>query len=816
MKRILLVDDNATNAYYLQALLTAHGHLTDSARNGAEALAKARETRPDLVISDLLMPVMDGYTLLRHWRTDDALARVPFIVYSATYTEDADERLALDFGADAFLRKPAAPEEIMACVEAHLGREADRSPRPDPAEHPAEGDLMKLYSERLVRKLEKKSLELEFANQTLQTELEERRRIEALQRSQSLLLASAQRIARMGSWSHEVASGRLTWSDATCELFGIDPAQFERQPEDFYRHVLEADRPAVRAAVAGATPSDPAIETEYRIRRGDGEVRWMFARGTVEYDEAGSAVRLLGMVMDITERRAAEDALRISEERFRLLTLATSDAIWDWTLADGRLWRSEGIEAITGFRADELPPNRIGWEEHVHPDDRGPLESAIARVLAGESDGWSASYRFRRKDGSYAHVNDRGHAVRDASGEVVRMVGSIRDVSERHALEQQLRQSQRLDALGQLTGGVAHDFNNLLTVIQGYAEVLEAELSGTPQQALLEMISAAARTGSALTHRLLAFARRQALDPRATDVAALVRDMHAMLQRVLGEHIVVERGGGTAAGVALIDAQQLESALLNLCINARDAMPKGGRLRLETSNVELSAEEAARIGGLKAGSYVVLGVADTGVGIPREHLARVLEPFFTTKEKGKGTGLGLAMVYGFARQSGGQVQIESSPGVGTTVRLYLPATSNAQVAPAARDLRQAPAGGGERVLLVEDDELVRGFARSQLLGLGYEVTEADSGIAALEILRSDAPVDLLFTDVVMPGMSGPELVGQARSLRPGLRVLYTSGYARDAIIREGRLDSGDRLLSKPYRRAELALQVRAALDEQPD
>lgn len=812
MKRLLLVDDKDVNLYFLQALLSAHGYVIDTARHGAEALTKARQTPPDLVISDLLMPVMDGYTLLRHWRTDDVLEQIPFIVYTATYTEDADEKLAYSFGADAFLRKPAEPEEILACVEQQLDRARTLPAPPGAADSGSEGELLKLYSERLVRKLEKKTLELEFANQSLLRELDERRRNEAKQRSQAILLDNAQRIGRMGSWSFDVGSRRLTWSDATCELFGITPAEFGGTLDDFLRLVLEQDRAGLIAAQQAALPSSPLLETEYRIRRADGQVRWMYERGMAEYDADGNSLRRLGMVMDITERRAAEDALRTSEERFRLLSNATSDAIWDWTPHDGYRWRSEGVEAITGFRAEALPPDRAAWELRVHPDDLDTLNAEVARVLAGERNDWSAAYRFRRRDDSYARVLDRGHAIRDSMGTVVRMVGGVSDVSDRHELEGQLRQSQRLEAIGQLTGGVAHDFNNLLTVILGNAELLAESLHDSAQRPLLDMISAAALSGSELTHRLLAFARKQALDPRAADIHALVRDMQPLLRRLLGEQVEIHTRLGSGPGVVFVDAPQLESALLNLCINARDAMPHGGRLILETANVVLDDDYVAQHTDLQAGDYMMLAVSDSGIGIPREHLRRVFEPFFTTKEKGKGTGLGMAMVYGFIKQSGGHVSLYSEQGVGTTVKLYLPASSEAAAVTTAGEPQPPLQGGSEHVLLVEDDELVRRFASGQLMALGYQVVQADHGAAALQILRSEQPVDLLFTDVVMPGISGSELAEQARQLRPGLRVLFTSGYTRDAIVHHGRLDPGVRLLNKPYRRVELARQVRDALE----
>lgn len=379
-------------------------------------------------------------------------------------------------------------------------------------------------------------------------------------------------------------------------------------------------------------------------------------------------------------------------------------------------------------------------------------------------------------------------------------------------LNARLRDSQRLEAVGQLTGGVAHDFNNLLTVILGNAEVLRERLGADPKLALLaDMVVDAAERGAQLTQRLLAFARKQALEPQVVDVNQRVADMDALLRRTLGEHIEIEFTRGAGLWPALVDPAQLDNALLNLCLNSRDAMPHGGRLTIETANAYLDHEYVQANADVKAGQYVMLGVSDNGSGIAPQHLARVFEPFFTTKEKGKGTGLGLAMIYGFAKQSGGHASIYSEPGQGTTVKLYLPRAGHAQTQLKLPGNAMTAAGGKETVLLVEDDMLVRRYAHNQLEALGYTVIEASNGAQALQVLQGPQGVDLLFTDVVMPGMSGKQLADQAHVLRPQLRVLYTSGYTENAIVHQGRLDPGVHLLTKPYRREELARRVRDAM-----
>ncbi len=384
-------------------------------------------------------------------------------------------------------------------------------------------------------------------------------------------------------------------------------------------------------------------------------------------------------------------------------------------------------------------------------------------------------------------------------------------------LNERLQRSQRLEAVGQLTGGVAHDFNNLLTVVLGNADLLAGGGLDEPRRRqALEMLTRAAERGAVLTQQLLAFARKQPLAPSKVDVNRLVATLDPMLRRTLGEHIEVRFLPAEDLWPTMVDPTQLENALLNLCLNARDAMVTGGQLTLETANTTLDQAYADQHADVVPGDYTMLAVSDTGVGIDPKDLHRVFEPFFTTKDKGKGTGLGLAMVYGFARQSAGHVSIYSELGHGTTIKVYLPRDTE-DLPEAARPVPEPePRGSGEQLLVVEDDEPVRMLACLELRAMGYQVLEAASGADALELLRSGRRVDLLFTDVVMPGMSGRELADAARALRPGLRVLFASGYTENAIVHHGRLDAGVQLLPKPYRRPDLARAVRTALDKAVD
>jgi PAS domain S-box-containing protein len=404
----------------------------------------------------------------------------------------------------------------------------------------------------------------------------------------------------------------------------------------------------------------------------------------------------------------------------------------------------------------------------------------------------------------------------DAAGAVSGVGTVVTDISDQKLAEAQLTQAQRMEAIGQLTGGIAHDFNNMLTAILLNAEVLATQVKDERLRQLAEAMRLAAEHGADLTARLLAFGRRQTLVPQPTDVNALLADMEPLMHRTLGEHIEIKLLRGEAPWFATVDRSQLESAILNLAVNARDAMPGGGRLTIETANAELDQGYADINPDVRPGQYVMVAVSDTGAGMPPEIIARAFEPFFTTKEVGKGTGLGLSMVYGFVKQSEGHVRIYSELGVGTVVRLYLPRSKEVvTAAPAPALAAAALPTGTETILLVEDDNLVRGYAAAQLAALGYKVVTAENGRQAIEAIERGCAPDLLFTDMIMPGgMNGRELAEQLRRRQPGLKVLYTSGYAHGAMT--GQADGAapvTHLLGKPYRRRDLAIKVREVLDE---
>jgi PAS domain S-box-containing protein len=455
-----------------------------------------------------------------------------------------------------------------------------------------------------------------------------------------------------------------------------------------------------------------------------------------------------------------------------------------------------------------------GLDALAHPEEIGADANARIDLLKGTHERHSAVRRYRRKDGAFISANLTLSLLRDAKGEPSYFIAIIEDISERRLLEEQLRQSQKMEAIGRLAGGIAHDFNNLLTAILGYSALLAEQLDARhPAQESVDAIQKAGDSASSLTRQLLAFSRQQVLQPQVIDLNSVVRDMDALLQRVIGEDVVLTSKLTTPLEPVSADPGQIEQIVLNLAVNARDAMPHGGQLTIETANVMLDETYAATHRGATVGPHVMLAVSDNGIGMSAETVSHMFEPFFTTKPRGKGTGLGLATTYGIVKQSGGSIWVYSELGQGTTFKVYLPRASHAEAA-----LPSAPAvakgtRGSETILVAEDQDEVRTLTRTILSMHGYTVLEATTGEEALAIVREHRePIHLLFTDVIMPGMSGRELVAEVHQKYGRMRVLFASGYTDDAIVRHGKLDQGVAFLQKPFTPASLLAKVREVLD----
>jgi PAS domain S-box-containing protein len=580
----------------------------------------------------------------------------------------------------------------------------------------------------------------------------------------------------------------------------------DRSGEDFiHPDDLEKSREEMRDARRGARMK--ISDTRYFHK--DGHPVWLSWLGAW----SAPVKRFFFVGRDMTESLKTQEALRESEQLARGIINSAPDA---FVQADQRGvirdWNPQA-EALFGWSRDEALGKNV-FDLMGRPDGQGPLKTALAAFLSSGAEQIRQPRReatARRRDGTEFTAELSVTALKTRDGFVFNSF--IRDLTDKIATEERIRQAEKMEAMGQLTGGIAHDFNNILTVITGTIEILADAVKDDPQlAAITRMIDEAASRGADLTQHLLAFARKQPLEPRETDINRLIIDTAKLLQRTLGEHVEIESVFEDETCPAVVDPNQLATALLNLALNARDAMPDGGKLVIETGLVVLDENYAKRNGDVRPGRYAMIGVSDTGTGIPAGIIDKVFDPFFTSKGPGKGTGLGLSMVYGFIKQSAGHVKIYSEEGHGTTVKMYLPPASGASLT-AESTLAPELVGGHETILVVEDDKLVRDYVLTQLHSLGYVTLDAANASEALAMVKSGAAFDLLFTDVIMPGLNGRQLADEILKIRPGLKVLFTSGYTENAIIHHGRLDEGVLLLAKPYRKSDMAIMIRKALAE---
>lgn len=686
--KILVVDDNEQNRYMLQVLLQGNGYEVTTVANGADALETARRDPPDLIIADILMPVMDGFTLCRHWKADEQLNDIPFVVYTATYTDPQDEAFALGLGAERFIVKPVEPDDFIRLMREVIGeREAGTLvARHEPP--PEEPVYYKLYNQVLIRKLEDKMLELEAANRTL--------------------------------------------------------------------------------------------------------------------------------AFDIAERQQMEAALRVAEAQYRTLVeqLPAISYIVELGQAKRTIYISPQVEAVLGFSPEAWLADPELWVNQLHPHDR---ERAVAEVQRADTTGepLNIEYRTLAKSGQVVWLHNLSQRIvlPDEPGRVHHRHGVMFDITGRKQLEEQYQQAQKMEAIGQLTAGIAHDFNNLLTAMNGFAELMKLQLlPDDPLRAMVDKVSLSGERATNLVRQLLTFSRKQIIEPKILDLNLIVSRMEAMLRHIIGEHIRMETHLAADLWPVKVDLPQMEQIIVNLAVNARDAMPQGGRLIIETANVVLDEDFAATHLAAQPGEHVLLNVSDTGVGMTQDVKARLFEPFFTSK--GQGTGLGLATVYGIVKQSKGHIWVYSEPGQGSTFKIYLPMVKTVAKPSLPQHAQGAVGAGTETILLVEDEPMVRDLVKSILQANGYSVLEAQQGTEAIQIVEQHAePIHLLLTDVILPGgMSGRDIAQVVTSLYPGIKVLYMSGYTDNVIMEPGVLDPDVNFLQKPFRSVDLLYKVREVLD----
>ncbi len=673
-----------------------------------------------------------------------------------------------------------------------------------------EKPIVRGVSRDVTRRLQAEE-EIRKLNEGLEQRVVERTR--ELQESRNLF-RTLTAVAPVGIFRTDAAGNCVYVNERWCEIAGITKEQ--ARGEGWAGAIHPEDRKRVLEEWYQAAKDGSRFRSEYRFGRSDSEVRWVFGQAAIERGKKGEVTGYVGTVTDITERHQAEEALRESEERFREMAENIREVFWISNVGTTEiLYISPAYEEIWGRTRASLFKNPSSFLDAIHPEDREAIRAGVERQARGNYESSGSEYRIIRPDGSIRWIRAHPFPVRNERGEIYRIAGIAEDITENKLAEEQLRQAQKMEAIGQLAGGVAHDFNNLLMLIGGYSELMTAQLrEDDPLRNNLVEIQKATGRATSLTKQLLAFSRKQVLKPEVLDLNHVVAETEQMLGRLIRENIELTINVAPNLGRVRADRVQIEQVVMNLAINARDAMPKGGKLTVETSNIQLSESYRDRHGMVEAGSYVMLAVSDNGEGMDERTKARVFDPFFTTKEKGRGTGLGLSTVYGIVKQSGGYIWVYSEPGQGTTFKIYLPRVpEEVESVPVERQAGGEALRGSETILLVDDDEAVRRLSRDFLEREGYRVIEARNGQEALWGSEHHAGViHLMMTDVVMPGMSGQELAEKLGSSRPELKVLYMSGYTDAAIVHHGVLDEGKAFLQKPFALQVLAEKLRAVLD----
>ena len=597
------------------------------------------------------------------------------------------------------------------------------------------------------------------------------------------------------------------------KVLGYSPEELKRSSS--FDQIHPDDREAVRVGAEEALQTGVGSPMEYRIRHKDGTWRVLESTASVIRNSKGTPEKLVIVNRDVTERKKAAEALKRSESSFRSVVEDAPYGIYRASLAGEFLLVNPALQKMLGYEtSDELLQANLARDIYTSL----PEYQKINDLFLQDPHFKDIELEWKRKDGNRITVRCSGRPVKNESGTMSYLEVFAEDVTEQRVLERQLRMAQKMEAIGRLSGGIAHDFNNLLGVIIGYSQVLKKNLGpGNPAFEYAEEIEKASQRAVSLTRQLLAFSRQQVLEPAIVNLNTLVADMEKMLPRLIGEDIELKLVLDSALGQVKADRGQIEQVLMNLAVNARDAMPDGGRLSIQTSNVELDAVYVRQHPGSRPGQYIMLSVTDTGTGIDPEIQGQIFEPFFTTKERDKGTGLGLATVYGVVKQSGGYIAVESEKGKGASFQVYLPRLAQpidvcAESSPAPVTVR-----GWETILLAEDADALRKLAQMFLKENGYQVLAAANGTEALQLARQHAgAIHLLLTDVVMPGMNGRMLAERLAPFHPGMRVLYMSGYTDSFIAGHGVLEAGTHLLHKPFTEETLTRRVRLVLDSNND
>ncbi len=774
---IFILEDDETLASLIRKKLIREGYEVILSSDETQALSAIAETSPDLLLLDYQLSTITGKEFigkLQHTSPD-----IPFVVM----TGYGDERIAVNMmktGARDYLVKDINFIDLLPSV---IGR-----------------TLKGIRTQK----------ELEIVQKSLRKSEE---------RYRKLFETSLDAIGILSGNPPKFTMINPAFTD----LFGYSAGEvLSFSPEEMWKLVHPADRDMVRQRLEKRiTRENPPSKYEFRIVRKDGTIRWVEVLGS--RIEQGTSVSSQAIYRDITERKQADEDLRRSEERFKLALETATHGIFDWNFQTGRTFFSPHYYEMLGYEPNEFPASKESWENLLHPEDREYAVKVLSEYFTDSRRSHQIEFRLLAKSGEWKWILSRGKIVEwDEHQHPVRFIGTHVDITarknseaERIILENQLRHAQKMEAVGQLAGGVAHDFNNMLFVISGYSELALDQMS--PENPLRKNFSEIMKVtdrATRLVRQLLLFSRKQSMQPGFLDPNELIRNALKMIRRIIGEHIGLEFLPGSDVKTVHADPGQMEQVLMNLCLNARDAMPGGGRILIETANIDADAGFCRHHAWAKPGKFVMISVSDTGIGIPRELQEHVFEPFFTTKEVGKGTGLGLSVVYGIVRSHEGMIHLYSEPEHGTTMKIYLPAGN--QMVSADREEQSAdikPAGYGV-ILLAEDEEAVRDMLIQTLEKNGYTVIPARNGTEAIHLYEEHQHrIDIALLDLVMPETGGVKVLERIKSANPWLPVILMTGYSRNILENEKISPDHFDMIQKPYRANDLLSKIRGMLEK---
>lgn len=798
---ILIVDDKSENRYMLESFLQSNKYQTYSADNGRQALEILESAAIDLIITDILMPEMDGYMLCKKVKAAPRWTSIPLIFYSATFTSRQDEIFAIKLGANKFVRKPIEPEMFLKIIQEVINSREEGGLETARYKFKDEKDVFRVYNERIIKKLEEKVSELEESKNSLNI-------------SQNRL-AKAATIAKLGYWDYDVREDLFTFDDFFYAIFHTTAEKaggYKMKPQQYAERFLHPeDRNMVATEMQKAlTTTDPDFsqQLEHRILYADGGVGYISVNYFIEKDKQGRTIRTFGVNQDITARRGAESALRESEKKLREAQELARLGYWTWDIKTGEVEWSDEIFKIFGQDPKTFTP-RIDAIMALSPwpEEQERARELIERATQTHTPG-SYEQKFLHPDNSIGYYFSTFQGNYDEKGDLVTIVGTVLDITgrkkaeaEKKVLENQLLQSQKMEAVGNLAGGVAHDFNNLLTVIQGHTQLLILEKNeNDPDYHELKQIMSASSKAANLTRQLLLFSRKQVMEFKPVNLNETVTNLLKMIKRLIGENIKIETRLENSPRNIEADEGNLEQVIVNLVVNARDAMPNGGLLTIQTANINLHEDDCQSVQNSRAGQFMCLSISDTGYGIPAEFMNKIFDPFFTTKEPGKGTGLGLSVVYGIIKKHNGWINVYSESGRGTVMKIYLPTTEKIVMEETTQPVEIITyPGSGEKILIVEDNADVRKFTEAVLNQNGYQTATAATANQAMNLFREeDGRFDLIISDVILPDRNGVLLAEDILQIKKEIPIILCSGYAEETLIQSIKMNRKFHFIQKPY------------------